>query len=496
MLRSVLLLILAGSSGLAAQQLTPAERSRLDSMIGRIVALGTTPAVGVVVVRDTQILYMKGFGFADLEAKRPFTPETVFYTGSTTKAFTGLAAAMLDVQGKLRLDAPISRYLPELQLKPPLNADSITIRALITHSHGIGGGPRSPVVYRLAWTGEYQDDAELIRLLAEHPALPERSFRYSNLGYNVAALAMNRVTGESWKATINRLILAPLGMRSTTGYVSRVGPDRLALPYNLAPEGFQRLPYGKTDATMHSAGGLVTTLQDEARWLEAQLNDGKVDGRQVIPAGLIRASHAFQVSYPGKVGSVPVHGYGIGWFLGVSGGDSLVFHGGGFTGFAAQAVLVPSRRLGVVTFTNVDDIGGALAEMLAQGILDVLAGRSPMVEDSLAMIRSALERTRAGIRADLARRAARPQTLPLPFGAYAGRYVHPLLGSLVFTLTPDGKLEAHAGASRGTVEVYDGTQHQLRVALAGPGQVVQMEVQEGRVISATFEGNRYVRVKE
>jgi hypothetical protein len=134
--------------------------------------------------------------------------------------------------------------------------------------------------------------------------------------------------------------------------------------------------------------------------------------------------------------------------------------------------------------------------MVAQGILDILAGRPAMAEDSLGMLRTAIERTRAGIKADLERRAARPQTLPLPFSAYAGRYVNPLLGSLVLALTPAGTLIARAGATTSEVEVFDGSRHQLRVALLGNGQVAQMEVQDGQVIALTLEGARYVRAPE
>ncbi|HSE53781.1 MAG TPA: serine hydrolase domain-containing protein, partial [Gemmatimonadales bacterium] len=173
-----------------AQQLTPAQRTAIDSTLDRLFGLGLAPGMGIVVVRDTQVVYLKGLGYADLEARRPFTAQTVFYVASTTKSFTGLAAAMLDLQGRFRLDAPLSRYLPEARLKSPRHPDSITIRRLLSHSHGIAGGP---VEMRLAYTGEYQGTAQLVSLLAEHDALPDLSYRYSNLGYNVAALAMEKV---------------------------------------------------------------------------------------------------------------------------------------------------------------------------------------------------------------------------------------------------------------------------------------------------------------
>ena len=475
-----------------AQQLTPAQRVAIDSTLDRLFGLGLAPGMGIVVVRDTQAVYLKGLGYADLEARRPFTPQTVFYVASTTKSFTGLAAAMLDLQGKFRLDAPLSRYLPEARLKSPRHPDSITIRQLLSHSHGIAGGP---VEMRLAYTGEYQGNEQLVSLLAEHNALPDLSYRYSNLGYNVAALAMERVTGESWKETLQRLIFTPLGMKSTSAFVSRFPPERLAMPYGSTPEGYTRIRYGKTDANMQSAGGLVTTLEDYGRWLEVHLNDGRLDGRQVLPAAAIRESHRPQARYSRSARGVSMVGYGLGWNIGIlNGQDTLFTHGGGFAGFSTSMSFLPAHRVGVVVMVNSSDLGGALAELTAQAVYGIVTGGAPLTADSLAALRGIVARERENLGADRARRAARPQTTPLPFAAYAGRYQNPLLGTLVLTLNPEGKLEARAGVAWSAVEVFDGTRHQLRVELFGSGSVLTMNVEGDRVVGATLNGQTFRRL--
>jgi CubicO group peptidase (beta-lactamase class C family) len=483
---------LATAPMLAAQPASAAPQSAIDTTITRLFGLGLAPGLGVVVVRDTQILYMKGFGFADVEARRPFTPQTVFYVASTTKAFTGLAAAILDGQGRFRLDAPLSRYLPEAKLRPPLNPDSITIRSLLTHTHGIGEGP---VPMRLAYTGEYSGNEQLIALLAEHQPLPSRAYRYSNTGYNVATLAMDRVTGESWKATLDRLIFRPLGMRNTSANVSPFPAHRLAMPYRSTPDGFERVPYGKVDANMQSAGGLVTTLEDEARWLEAQLNGGRLDGRQVLPAAAVREAHTIHAPNEQNVRGVQLAGYALGWNVGRYKGDTIFVHGGGFPGFATHMSFMPERRVAIVTMANSGDLGSALVELVAQGIYDVLAGSPPGSGDSLAALGGMAERQRSGIKADRDRRAARPQTTALPLAAYAGRYQSPVMGTLELTLNPQGKLEARAGAAWSAVEVYDGTRHQLRVELFGSGSVLTMEVEGDQVVAAGLGGVRYQRVR-
>jgi CubicO group peptidase (beta-lactamase class C family) len=267
------------------------------------------------------------------------------------------------------------------------------------------------------------------------------------------------------------------------------------MPYRSTPSGFARVPYGKTDANMQSAGGLVTTLEDEARWLEVQLTLGRLDGRQVVPAAAVRETQTIQARYERDVRGVQMMGYGLGWNVGRYKGDTMFVHGGGFPGFAAHVSFIPKRRIGVVTMANSGDLGGPLVELVAQGIYDVLAGAEPVGADSLAALRTQVARQRSGIQADLDRRAARPQTMPLPFAAYAGTYESPVMGTLVLTVNPQGRLEARMGAAWSAVEVYDGTRHQLRVELFGGGTVLTMEVAGDQVVSGTMGGIKYQRVR-
>jgi CubicO group peptidase (beta-lactamase class C family) len=218
--------------------------ARLDAVLAPLLALDMSPGAGIVVVRDTRIIYMQGIGWADVEARRPFTPSTVFYIASTTKSFTGLTAAILDAAGRFSLDAPLARYLPDVRLRAPLDPRAITIRSLLTHTHGIENV--GPVTLRLAHTGQYADNDELVRLLAEHPAAASgTTYRYGNIGYNVAALAMDAATGASWKDVLQQTLFAPLEMANTTAYVSKFPRDRLATPYERRRRDSPRSHTGK-----------------------------------------------------------------------------------------------------------------------------------------------------------------------------------------------------------------------------------------------------------
>lgn len=495
MIRFVLITLMLGCTGVqypsTASTSSAASTTAIDSTLAQLFALDFAPGMAVAVVRDTQVIYAKGFGWADVEARRPVTPETIFYIASTTKSFTGLAAVLLDEQGRLDLDAPLSRYLPAARLQAPLNADSITLRSLLSHTHGIDND--GPIVYRTAYTGEHTNDQLLALLSAHPPAKTGRAYVYGNVGYNIAALAMDVALGEGWRDVLQRLIFQPLGMSSTSAYVSRMPAERLAQPYRREPTGFTRAPYGKGDANMQAAGGLVSTAADMARWLEAHINGGVIDGRRVFPASVVAETHRRQATLQQNARGLALNGYGFGWQIGTLGADTILNHGGGFLGFSTSMSFMPQRRIGVVVMTNENGTGSALAELAARAVYARLISGEGLTADSLERLRAEAERVRERIAADRARRAARPQTLPFPLEAYAGTYENEQYGRLVFSIV-NGKLEARAGQAWSRVEVYDGANNALRVELTGSGEVARFRIEGDRAVEVEVSGVRFRRI--
>lgn len=467
-----------------------ADSAAIDSVARALFPKGLAPGMAMAVVRGDQVIYLGGFGFADREAGIPVTPSTAFYIASTTKAFTGLASAILDRRGEFVLAAPLSRYLPDLRLQAPLSPDSITIRSLLSHTHGISND--GPIVWRTAYTGEFANNAELERLLAEHAAAPQgTAYRYGNIGYNVASFAMDRATGRSWKDILADEIFQPAGMTSTTAYVSRIPAERRAMAYAANGNGFDRVHYGKADANMQAAGGLLSNATDMARWLRLQLNGGRLDGRQVVPAGAVAEAQRMQATTTASLRGLQQIGYSLGWQITLAGTDTLYIHGGGFTGFATHVSFLPGRRLGVVVMANDAALGSALVELTARAIYTRLAG---FVDGAgvPADIDAQIEQAKRQLAADRANRAARPQVLPHPIEAYAGTYRNALLGTITLRVA-SGRLEAVAGAARSAVEVFDGTRNQLRVELSGSGSVMTVELEDGRAARLLFGGQTFVR---
>ena len=322
---------------------------------------------------------------------------------------------------------------------------------------------------------------------AQPPAKTGRDYVYGNIGYNVAALAMDATLNESWREVLQRTIFQPLGMTSTTAYVSRVPRDRLAQPYRWEPAGFARAPYNKGDANMQAAGGLVSTAADMARWLEAHITGGVVDGRRIFSATAIAETHRPQATFRQNARGVALSGYGFGWQIGTLGADTVLMHGGGFLGFSTSMSFMPQRRIGVIAMTNDNGTGSALAELAARAVYARLVRGEAMSPDSLARLRTEAAGARERVAADRARRAARPQTLPFPIEAYAGTYENDQYGRIVFSVV-NGKLEARAGAAWSAVEVFDGANNALRVELTGSGTVARFTMEGSRAVSVDISG--------
>ena len=465
----------------------------IDRLVDKMFAIDMTPGLAVCIVKGNVLLYAKGFGFADVENRRPVTTETLFYIASTTKSFTGLAATLLHHSGKIHFDSSMHYYLPSVRLQPPLSPDSISVRALLTHTHGIQND--GPVVFRTAFSGEYTK-TQLLELLVKHKPSPTgRFFSYGNLGYNIAGFVMEEATHASWKDLVRQQVFEPLGMTSTRASLSGIDEKRLAMPYAALGTGYQRLPYSKSDANMHAAGGHVSTVLDLAKWFIVQINMGKVGGKQVFPANVVAETHAIQAIQDRNFAMFHRFGWGIGWDLGTYEGDTLIHRFGSFPGFRSHVSFMPQYNIGVAILVNESSLGSFLCDVVASSIYDELlqkAERGKKLAATLAGLEENARKGRIAIAEHMAARAARPQTLPYPLTMYTGTFENGELGKMKW-LVVDGRLEARIGLARSSVEVYNGQENKFRVELTGGGEIVAFMIQEGKVSGLTYSGREFTR---
>jgi CubicO group peptidase (beta-lactamase class C family) len=426
---------------------------------------GTIPSIALVVVQNGKVVYVR-------------EPRTPYYIGSTTKGYTGLACAILAQRGKLDLDAPVTKYLPEVKLeKAP------TLRAFLTHTSGI---ENDPIGFRTAYTGQHTP-ALLVSLLgtASRPAKP--GFQYDNLGYIVASMVIERVTGKPWQDALDELVFAPLGMRHTTAYMSKAGK----LPIGYVSSGPSRLV--KNDQMMHAAGGIVTTASDLERWLEANVTKGRLDGKQRIPAAAFEEAQRLQVPVQRERSAIPTRGYGFGWYQGDYDSEEILYHGGGFPGWHSLFTFMPKRGIAVGMMTNTSSpLGAGLGDKIVSGIYDLLLDKPA---PPIAELKEMIDKRRKAMLDDDAKRAARPWMLKHPNAAYVGRYENPGFGTITIE-ERGGKLYASMPNLSSVLEAFT-EQETARVELVPEqGEVFAFHfADDGTVDALRWDKDVFRRVK-
>jgi CubicO group peptidase (beta-lactamase class C family) len=482
---------LAGTAGGASAQDRAAFGAAMDAFASRAMQrVEAAPGLAVAVVDRDGLVHAAGFGVADVATGAAVTTDTQFYIASATKSFTALSFAAMAHRGEVDLDAPLADWAPPSGVPADIAA-RITLTDLLSHRSGVDN---APIAFRLAYSGDWTPEV-LWRLTAETAPrdTPHGQFVYANSGYNLATVLSERRWGRDWREMVEDEVLTPLGMTATTARIDAArtsGAVVAAGHFGRIPGQPERSPLQKTDATMQSAGGLISTARDMALWLEAQINDGRVGGRQVFPLGLIASTHASQVAQDATFGPYVRTGYGLGWQVGRYGEDLLIHHFGNFSGSRAHVSFMPQRRLGVAVMVNEDAFSGDLADVVANYAYDWFAGL-PDIEavydarlDALIVER---DRRRTGIAGAVEARAKRARTLSLPNAAYVGDYVNPAYGRLTIREAGD-RLSVAMGVQQALAD-YLAEPEGLRVELTpfrGEGIVFKLDA-DGRPASLVYQ---------
>jgi CubicO group peptidase (beta-lactamase class C family) len=296
---------------------------------------GDVPGAAVLVVRDGEPLVRRSYGLADLARGTKVTPATNFRLASVTKQFTAAAILLLAEEGRLGLDDPARKWLPTL----PAAADTVTIRQLLTHTSGLIDYED---VIPASMTAQLQD-ADVLTLLEDQDRTyfpPGTAYRYSNSGYALLALVVERASGRSFAEFLRERIFQPLGMAGTVAQqegISTVG--HRAFGHSDVNGSWVRTDQSQTSAVLGD-GGIYSSIDDLAKW-DAALDDGR----------LLSAESRRLAFTPATPTDDPAVEYGFGWRIT---GDSL-WHSGETMGFRNVIVRFPERRLAVVVLTNRDD---------------------------------------------------------------------------------------------------------------------------------------------
>jgi CubicO group peptidase (beta-lactamase class C family) len=319
------------------------------------------PGVAVGVWTDGGEVY-GCHGVTSIENPLPVDPDTVFVAGSVTKTFTATAMMCLVADGKVELDAPVRRYVPEFRLKDEQAAAAITVLNLLNHTAGLE--------WRLsAETGEGDDALALyVAKIAESEPIAPPGIRasYSQVGYNLAGRVIEKVTGLTFERAIASLLWEPLGLSHTFFTTAEVMTRRFAVGHNLAQDGTLSVARQWKDTRANNPGGDAgSSVADLLRWAKFHLGDGRAEtGAQVLPAAVVRQMRQQTAELRGSsLGDA----LGIGWFLRDIDGVRTVGHDGSSNGQFANLLTVPERDFAVAVLSNAGPDGGLAVNQAVVG---------------------------------------------------------------------------------------------------------------------------------
>ncbi|MFJ3728181.1 serine hydrolase domain-containing protein [Streptomyces sp. NPDC090045] len=347
---------------------TQKSQAELAEFVEQAATKSGVPGVTVGVWADGRETFAS-HGVTSLDNPLPVDKDTLFQVGSATKTITAVALMRLVAEGRVELDAPVRRYVPELVLADEKTAAGITVLNLLNHTSGLSWNV-------IVNTGD-GDDA-LAAFVAEMAGLqligePGARASYSQAGYNLLGRVLENVTGLTYEQAVSSLVFEPLGLSNSFFGTADVMTRRFAVGHNADEDGNLtvakewRLTRGN-----NPGGGLASSAADILRWARFQLGDGLApNGEQLLPAELL---HGMREQTVELRGSNLGDGFGICWFLREVDGVRTIEHGGSANGQFVELLIVPERNFAVVAMANAGPDGIAFNRSAVRWALEHYLG--------------------------------------------------------------------------------------------------------------------------
>ena len=421
-----------------AQSSLPKELKGLDEFVEMRMKEWNVPGIAIAVVRDSQVVLTKGYGWANVEEKQRVDAGTLFAIGSSSKAFTATGVMQLVDEDKVDLDEPVITYVPDFKLYNDELTKNLTVRDLLCHRSGL---PRHDV----AWYGSGSTREELIAKMAylEPNAQLRETWQYQNFMFMAAGYLIEQVTGQSWEAYTQKHLFDPLQMsNSNFSVIDLQKTANRAWPYQEEEGEVKVMEYRNIDA-IGPAGSINSNATEMANWLILQLNEGRFQGKQVISGTSLHETHKPQMVMPGDMTTDEIFysSYGLGWMITSYRGHLRVEHGGNIDGFSASVCVMPRDGIGIVVLTNMN--GTALTGVIRNYIVDKMLDlevhdwNTELLEQRNKAREASLLATEE--EEDLARvNGTAPSHAPAD---YVGLYRHPGYGQIEVRQKDDGSLE-------------------------------------------------------
>jgi CubicO group peptidase (beta-lactamase class C family) len=419
--------------GATAPTPDPAKRlASVDAYMEKVVKDWNVPGIGVAVIVKDKVVHAKGYGYRDYGKKLPFTARTVVPIASNTKLFTATAAGLLVEDGKLEWDLPVRQFVPTIRFYNDALDSTVSIRDMLAHRTGITR--HDSIWYKSDFTRK--ELFERLRYL--EPTQPLRqTYLYNNMMYAGAGYVIELLSGQKWEDFVRARILQPLGMTSTVFSIEDLqkAPEH-GVPYTERRDSFElySIPYYSEAEGVGPAGSMNSNLEDLSRWVMAQLNEGRIEGRTVLPPAVIRATLSPSIALPNAAletrgwGEVLNVAYGAGRSVASYRGHLVSYHGGDINGFHSQVFMAPQDGIGIVVLV-IGDHAAPLYNVVAYNTYERMMGMdlTPWSERQLAI---RLKGKEAGKQARATAGAGKVEgTRPShALADYAGEFHHPAYG--------------------------------------------------------------------
>ena len=354
MKKVIFIFLLLVSCNSFSQDIPSFVKDSLDNYVQKALTDWEIPGAAVCIIKDGKAVVMKGYGVKEIGTNNKVDENTLFMIGSNTKAFTATALAMLDVDKKLSFDDKVQKWLPDFKLYDPWVAKEATVRDLLCHRLGFE-----------TFQGDFMYfDSDLSleevrqRFAKVKPLYDFRSrWGYTNAAFMTAGEVIPKVSGKTWADFVRDSIFIPLQMNNSLALSNAIETaSNKASAHTVVNGEIKKVPYGKLE-NMAPAGAISSSINDLSHWVMMQLDNGKYNGKQVIPVSAITQTRTPN-SILGNGGALFNKGhfalYGLGWFLQEYNGRKIVQHTGGVNGFVTSVTLIPEEKLGIIVLTNTD----------------------------------------------------------------------------------------------------------------------------------------------
>lgn len=346
--------------------------AEIDAFITQQAERNNIPGIAVGVVKGDQLIWSKGYGWANLEKRQAMSPQGVMNIASISKTITATAILQLWEKGSLQLDVDVNTYLPFSLKHPKFPEKAITIRQLLTHTSGIKDGPGYKKGYACGDPAVSLKDwiESCLAVGGEHyyadynfyPTGPEATHRYSNVAFGLLGYIVEQVTKQAFHLYVRDNILHPIGMTNTAYMLTEIDTNRIVIPYlYLGPlqQGLQAtedlpLPYFNPYCTYsfwnYPDGLIRTSIEDLSKYAAAYLNGGIYKGQRILKEETIDMMLTAQLGEALNEDQ----DQGLSWFHNPKLGPSW-FHGGSDPGVSTRLYIDRSHKMSVIIFQNSND---------------------------------------------------------------------------------------------------------------------------------------------